>query len=108
MAIESINPANGTLLRSFEPLSSDVIRQKLNLAEEASLSYPAVPLSHRTLWMRKLASLLEVEVEDLAKLITIEMGKPIASARQEVLKCALGCRYYADNGARILAPEAVA
>jgi succinate-semialdehyde dehydrogenase / glutarate-semialdehyde dehydrogenase len=108
MAIESINPANGTLLRSFEPLSNEAIRQKMYLAEEASLSYPAIPLSHRALWMRKLASLLEAEVEDLAKLITLEMGKPIAGARQEVLKCALGCRYYADNGARIMAAEAVA
>jgi succinate-semialdehyde dehydrogenase / glutarate-semialdehyde dehydrogenase len=108
MAIESINPANGTLLRSFEPLSSEAIRQKMYLAEEASLSYPAIPLSHRALWMRKLASLLEAEVADLAKLITLEMGKPIAGARQEVLKCALGCRYYADNAARIMAAEAVA
>ena len=108
MAIESINPANGTLLRTFEPLSGDNIRQKMSLAEEASLSYPAIPISHRALWMRKLASQLEAEVEDLALLITLEMGKPIAASRQEVLKCALGCRYYADNAARIMAPEAVA
>jgi succinate-semialdehyde dehydrogenase/glutarate-semialdehyde dehydrogenase len=108
MAIESINPANGAVLRSFEPLSGEQIRQKMNLAEEASLSYPAIPLSHRALWMRKLASLLEEGVEDLARLITQEMGKTIAGSRAEVLKCALGCRYYADNAARIMASEAVA
>src|ERR1700761_1415568 len=106
MAIESINPANGTLLRSFEPLSVDAIHQKLALAEEAFFSYPAIPVSQRALWMRKLAALLEEDVEDLARLITLEMGKPIAAARQEVLKCATCCRYYAENGVRILAPEA--
>jgi succinate-semialdehyde dehydrogenase/glutarate-semialdehyde dehydrogenase len=57
--------------------------------------------------MRKLAAMLEHEVEDLAPLITQEMGKPLAAARLEVLKCATGCRFYAENAARILASEAV-
>ncbi len=107
MAIESINPATGALLRSFPPLSEDAVRQKIALADEAFHAYAAVPLGHRALWMRKLAAMLEHEVEDLAQLITQEMGKPLAAARLEVLKCATGCRFYADNAARILASEAV-
>ena len=55
--------------------------------------------------MNKLASLLDSESAELAALITAEMGKPIAQARAEVAKCALGCRYYAEHAARILAPE---
>jgi succinate-semialdehyde dehydrogenase/glutarate-semialdehyde dehydrogenase len=108
MAIESINPANGRLLRQFEPLTEDAIRLKITLADEASRGYVAIPLEHRALWMRKLAAILENETEDLATTITLEMGKPIAAARQEVLKCASACRYYADNAARMLAPEAMA
>ncbi len=108
MAIESINPATGALLRSFQPLTEDAVRQKIALAEESSHSYAAVPLGHRALWMRKLASILENETDDLARIITLEMGKPFSEARQEVLKCALGCRYYAENAARIMASEAVA
>jgi succinate-semialdehyde dehydrogenase/glutarate-semialdehyde dehydrogenase len=107
MAIESINPANGRLLRHFEPLSEDAVRQRISLADDAFRTYAAVPLEQRSLWMRRLAALLEQETEDLATTITLEMGKPISAARQEVLKCATACRYYADNAARILAPEAV-
>jgi len=107
MAIESINPANGKLLRHFDPLEEEAIRQKIGLAAEAFQAYQAVPLEHRALCMRKLASILEHETEDLAIIITEEMGKPLHTARQEVLKCATACRYYAENAARILTPEPI-
>jgi succinate-semialdehyde dehydrogenase/glutarate-semialdehyde dehydrogenase len=107
MAIESINPANGKLLRRFDPLTDEAIRQKIAIASEAFQSYQTVPLEHRALWMRKLASILEQETEDLATIITQEMGKPLHTAREEVLKCATACRYYADNAARILTPESI-
>jgi succinate-semialdehyde dehydrogenase / glutarate-semialdehyde dehydrogenase len=107
MAIESINPATNKLLRRFEPLTDNAARQKIALAADAFRTYAAVPLEHRALCMRKLASILEHETEDLATLITLEMGKPLEAARYEVLKCADACRYYADHAARILAPEPV-
>jgi succinate-semialdehyde dehydrogenase / glutarate-semialdehyde dehydrogenase len=107
MAIESINPATNKLLRSFEPLTENAARQKIALAAEAFRSYSSLPLEHRALCMRKLASILEHETEDLATLITLEMGKPLEAARLEILKCADACRYFADHAARILAPESV-
>ncbi|QNI36171.1 NAD-dependent succinate-semialdehyde dehydrogenase [Edaphobacter albus] len=108
MAIESINPANGKLLRSFDPLTEAALSEKIALAAETSRTYHAVPLDHRALWMNKLASLLEQEADEIAPTLTLEMGKPIHAARQEVAKCATACRYYAENAARILAPEAIA
>src|SRR6266852_826775 len=107
MAIESINPANGKLLRRFDPLTDEAARKKIALAAEAFRTYAAVPLEHRALCMRKLAAILEHETDDLATLITLEMGKPLHAARLEVLKCATACRYFADNAARILAPESI-
>src|SRR5665213_3126746 len=107
MAIQSINPANGALLKSFAPISDEAAAEKIALARSAFEGYASVPLSHRELWMNKLASLLDSETAELAALITAEMGKPIAQARAEVAKCALGCRYYAERAARILAPEPV-
>jgi succinate-semialdehyde dehydrogenase / glutarate-semialdehyde dehydrogenase len=107
MAIESINPATNKLLRSFDPLTENAARQKVALAADAFRPYANVPLEHRALCMRKLASILENETEDLATLITLEMGKPLEASRYEILKCADVCRYYADHAARILAPEAV-
>jgi len=107
MPIESINPANGEVLRSFEPLSDDVLQLKIAVAAEAAKSYRDTPLNDRVLWMRKLAVLIEQESDELAVLMTQEMGKPIAAARAEALKCAAGCRYYADNAAKILTPEVI-
>jgi len=107
MAIESINPANGKLLRRFDPLTDEAARKKIALAAEAFRTYATVPLEHRALCMRKLAAILEHETDDLATLITLEMGKPLHAARLEVLKCATACRYFADNAARILAPESI-
>jgi len=107
MAIQSINPANGKLIRTFDSLTEEGIAEKINLAHEAARTYPSVPLEHRALCMRKLASILEDETADLARTITIEMGKPLHAAKQEVLKCATACRYYADNAARILTPEPI-
>jgi succinate-semialdehyde dehydrogenase / glutarate-semialdehyde dehydrogenase len=107
MAIESINPATNQLLRTFEPLSDNAARQKVALAADAFRSYANVPLEHRALWMRKLAAILEHETEDLARLITLEMGKPLSAAKLEILKCADACRYYAEHAARMLAPESV-
>jgi len=107
MAIESINPATNKLLRSFEPLTDNAARQKIALAADAFRAYANVPLEHRALCMRKLASILENETEDLATLITLEMGKPLEASRYEILKCADACRYFADHAARILAPESI-
>jgi succinate-semialdehyde dehydrogenase / glutarate-semialdehyde dehydrogenase len=107
MAIESINPATGKLLRQFEPLTDEAARQKIALAAESFRTYASVPLEHRALWMRKLAAILDHEQDDLAALITLEMGKPFEAARYEILKCADACRYYAEHAARILAPESI-
>ena len=107
MAIESINPATGETLRSFEPLGEEMIRAKIDLAHKAFRAYFEVPLDHRALCMRKLAGILDYEQEELAHLLTREVGKTITSSRAEVAKCALACRYYAENAARILSEEPI-
>jgi succinate-semialdehyde dehydrogenase/glutarate-semialdehyde dehydrogenase len=105
--IQSLNPANGKLLRSFDPLTPEALSAKLALAASAAKTYPKETLDQRMFWMRRLAALLEADIEELAVIMTSEMGKTLVSARAEVSKCAAGCRYYADNAARILAPERV-
>ncbi len=107
MPIQSINPATGELLRSFQPLGEEAVKAKIAIAHAAYRAYQEIPLEHRALCMRKLAGIMEHEAEELATLVTQEMGKTLAAARQEVLKCALGCRYYAENAARILSEEPI-
>ena len=53
--------------------------------------------SERAAVLQEAADLLEQEVATFAQTITLEMGKPIAAARDEVRKCAVGCRYYAET-----------
>ena len=107
MTIQSINPATGEILRSFEPLTGEALDQKLAAAAESFRAFADVPLEHKTLWMKKLAGVLESEKDELAALLTREVGKTITASRAEIAKCALACRYYAENAARILAEESI-
>ena len=107
MPIQSINPASGTVVRTFPALTPEALQAKLDLAAEAFAQHRQTPLEHRALCLRKLATLLEEERADLARTITLEMGKPIAESETEIDKCADCCRFYAGNAAKFLAPEVV-
>jgi succinate-semialdehyde dehydrogenase/glutarate-semialdehyde dehydrogenase len=107
MPMHSTNPATGKLLRSFDTLSPEALEQRLKQAASAARTYPREPVEQRSFWMRRLALLLESDAEELAALMTAEMGKTLAAARAEVAKCATACRYYADNAEGILADEPV-
>ena len=106
--IQSLNPATGKLIRSFDALTTEALHAKLAIAAHAAKTYPRESLDQRIFWMRRLAALLDADTEELAALMTSEMGKTLVSARAEVSKCAAACRYYAENAARILAPEHIA
>ncbi len=108
MAIQSINPANGELLRSFAPLSKDALHRKIDLAAKTFTAYRHTPMDHRSLWMRKMAAILEHERDEFARIMTSEMGKPFKAAQQEITKCAAACRFYAENASRMLADQPVA
>lgn len=107
MAIRSVHPATGQQIKVFPALTSEQIESKLELAAQVSREYAVVPVEHRALCMKKLASLIDEEKEGLAATIVQEMGKTIVAARQELEKCANTFRFYAENGARMLAPETI-
>ncbi|MEO7725352.1 MAG: aldehyde dehydrogenase family protein, partial [Chthoniobacterales bacterium] len=107
MAIASINPATGETLRGFHALTEAEVEQKLAAAESAFREHRKASLADRASILSAAAELLEQEVDFFARTITVEMGKPIGAARDEVRKCATGCRYYAENGARFLEEETI-
>jgi succinate-semialdehyde dehydrogenase/glutarate-semialdehyde dehydrogenase len=107
MAIATVNPATGQVIKSFDPLSSADIEAKLQKAIETFATYRNVPFAQRAQWMLKAASILENEKEAFAKVMTTEMGKTLRSAVDEAAKCAWVCRYYAENAERFLADEVV-
>ena len=105
--IASINPATGETLRTFEPLADSEIENRLARAAEAYRRYRRTSYADRSRWLVRAAEILESERDRLGRVMTLEMGKTIGSARAEAAKCALACRYYAENGERLLAEEPV-
>ena len=103
--IAGINPATGEILRTFKANSEAQIEQKLQLARNCFLSYRDVTFQQRGSMLRRAAEILDSQRVDFAKMMTREMGKPIRAAAQEVEKCALACRYYAEHAPTFLRDE---
>ena len=106
--IRSVNPATGERLRSFAALDDAQLETKVALAAATFASYRRTSFAERRGWLLRTAEILEARKDELGRLLTSEMGKPLGAAIDEVRKCALGCRYYAENGERLLADEVVA
>ncbi len=103
MGIATINPATGELLKAFEPLTDAEIENSLSLAQKAFEQYRRLPYEQKANWMQNAANILEQDAEKFAKLMTLEMGKTLKSAIAEAKKCAVVCRYYAENAPQFLA-----
>ena len=107
MAISTINPATGEEVESFEPLSDEQVEEKLQKATETYSEYRKTSFEERAQMLTRAAEILEEEAEDLGRIITEEMGKPLAAAVAEANKCARGCRYYVENAERFMADEEI-
>jgi succinate-semialdehyde dehydrogenase/glutarate-semialdehyde dehydrogenase len=107
MPIASINPATGETLKTFDPLNETQIDEKLQRAAETFATYRRTSMADREGWMKRAAEILESEKDNFARLMTIEMGKPIKGAVGEAEKCAWVCRYYAETAKHHLADELV-
>ena len=105
MAIASVNPATGVTVQTFEEMSDAEVDRRLAAAATAHASYRLTTFDERAGWMRAAAGILDAEQEQIATMITTEMGKTLTAARQEVAKCAAACRFYAEHAARFLADE---
>jgi succinate-semialdehyde dehydrogenase/glutarate-semialdehyde dehydrogenase len=107
MAIATINPATGETLQTFQPLSSNEIEQKLQLAVSTFRAERKTSFAERARRMLKAAEILERDKDKFAKLMTLEMGKPYKAAVAEAVKCTTACRYYAEHAEQILADEVI-
>ncbi|MFV0372958.1 NADP-dependent succinic semialdehyde dehydrogenase [Microbacterium sp.] len=105
MAIATINPFTGKTEQEFEAHSEAEVEQRIAAAQAAFETLRDTTFAQRAEWMRAAAQLMEDDIETLARIITIEMGRPIVGARAEVLKSAKGLRYYADMAEEFLSAE---
>jgi succinate-semialdehyde dehydrogenase / glutarate-semialdehyde dehydrogenase len=105
VAIATINPATGETVKTYDEMSEADVERCLAAAAAAAASYRLTSFDSRAGWMRQATGILDDEQDQIAAMMTTEMGKTLAAARQEVAKCAAACRYYADRAAGFLADE---
>lgn len=107
MAIATINPTTGETLKTFAELTTEQIETKLQLAASTFHTYKRTSFGDRAAWMLRAAEIIETEKQELGKMMTIEMGKPLKAAISEAEKCAWVCRYYAETAEQHLADHLV-
>lgn len=105
--LNSINPVNNKLIRSYEEMDSHQITEIISLADEEFYRWRETELTSRIDLMKNAAGILRENVDIYAKLMTLEMGKPFLQAKAEVEKCAWVCDYYAGNAAKFLQDEII-
>jgi succinate-semialdehyde dehydrogenase/glutarate-semialdehyde dehydrogenase len=105
VAIATTNPATGEVVKSFDPMPEREIEARLAKAAAAFDALRRTSFAERARWMRSAADILDAEVDEVARTMTLEMGKTFAAAKAEVSKCAKACRFYTEHAAAMLADE---
>jgi succinate-semialdehyde dehydrogenase/glutarate-semialdehyde dehydrogenase len=107
MAISTTDPRTGEVLRTFDELTDEQVEDRLARAAAAASTYRLTGHAKRAEWLRAAADILDRRTDELAALMTLEMGKTKKSAAAEVGKCASVLRYYAEHAPSLLADEPV-
>ncbi len=105
--IETVNPATGETLDTYEEHDDAAVAHRLARAWTAWESWRTTSFGERADLLRTVADGLEKRRDELAELMVREMGKPITAARSEIDKCAWVCRYYADHGEEHLRDDVI-
>ncbi|MFN8336688.1 MAG: NAD-dependent succinate-semialdehyde dehydrogenase [Cyclobacteriaceae bacterium] len=103
MKIQSINPATGETIKSYTLHTDQEVSDKINAVHNAWLSWKESSFEQRSALLNKMSDVLTSRKTELAKLMALEMGKPVTQGIAEVEKCASVCRYYADHAKEQLA-----
>jgi acyl-CoA reductase-like NAD-dependent aldehyde dehydrogenase len=107
MSFESKNPTTGEVIGTYPEHNAHEVELRVQSAWDGWQKWSRTPLSERTAFLVRLADLLEERAEEYARLITLEMGKPVGEALGEVKKAAFGARHFAGDGAAYVQPEAI-
>lgn len=105
--IATTNPATGKVEKTFTAHTDAEVDLAIAKAVVAFAKLKNTSISQRSAWINKAADILEADADHFGRLMTVEMGKPLDQAIGEAKKCALACRYYADNAADIMSDEPV-
>ncbi|NEA85105.1 NADP-dependent succinic semialdehyde dehydrogenase [Streptomyces sp. SID7958] len=105
MPIATVNPANGETLKTYQAMGEEEVERRLQLAEATFRTYRTTTFDERARMLHRAADLLDEDQDEVARMLTTEMGKPLRQARAEAAKCAKAMRWYAGNAAALLADE---
>lgn len=105
--MKSINPATGDIIQQYETHAKEEIQNRLKTAQETFEHWKTTSFDERATLLRQVADTLDAQQDELAILMTQEMGKLWRDAKAEVAKCAWVCRYYADHGEALLTPKTI-
>jgi succinate-semialdehyde dehydrogenase/glutarate-semialdehyde dehydrogenase len=105
MPIATVNPANGETLKTYQAMGEEEVERRLQLAEATFRTYRTTTFDERARMLHRAADLLDEDRDEVARMLTTEMGKPLRQARAEAAKCAKAMRWYAGNAAALLADE---
>lgn len=98
----SINPFNGKIIKEYAAHSDEEINQIINDQHIAFSEWKQLSIENRASAIARIGKLLTEKEAELAKLITMEMGKPITESLSEIKKCSWLCEHYAQEGAKNL------
>lgn len=101
----TLNPATEEIIETYPLMNEAKVSKTLIASEKARQHWIRQSLDHKLDCIRNLSKLLQAQEHTLAKLITLEMGKPFKQSQAEIQKCALLCDYYIEHAATYLAPE---
>lgn len=101
----SINPASGETLAAYPWATKEDVEQAIALADGGFRQWRNETVAHRAQKLRDLGAALRARAEEMAQMMSREMGKPILQARAEVAKSASLCEWYAEHGPAMLAAE---
>lgn len=107
MKLNSINPATGEINAVIDMHDAAEVERRIQLSTEAFQRHRRTSFQERAQRLLRAADILEKEKDRFARIMTLEMGKSLKSAGDEALKCALGCRYYAEIAETALADEMI-
>ena len=107
MAFKSVNPADGSSVAEIPAFTAGELESALHQAARAAPHWRQLPLAERCRLMQQAAVVLGDNTEDFARMMTLEMGKPVREARAEIEKCIWACKYYAAEGPAFLADEEI-
>jgi succinate-semialdehyde dehydrogenase/glutarate-semialdehyde dehydrogenase len=105
MSLQTINPATGETLATYEEMTSDEVRSIIDKVHEPYLDWRLTSFRSRAALIRQAAQVLRSNAGEYARQMAEEVGKPVRAGVAEVQKCAVGCDYYSENAERFLAPE---